>query len=740
MNTRTSDVSPTSTRTTDAPSTPTGAIGALEIPGVAQSDLTRCMAGLLSVSGWRGSPRDILYALPHAVASPDLTDIRNALALLGCPTRIVAQAGDRIDPRRLPALLAPARGPVSLLYRDAFGQVLRLDGGSGRVFALADRRLNGRLFAVAEAPSPPRGSWVVDVLRRFAPEARTLLGYSLLIALLGLGTPIFVMTVFDSVAGTRSDSILPLLMVGALGAVAAEATLRTLRQGMLSRIGERLDWLISTGVFSQLMGLPVALIDGAGHASQVSRIRDFAAIRDFLTGAFAVAVLDLPMSLLVLALLVTLGGWIAVVPVMAMAGFVLLFLATRGRVERTATAAAQSVQARDALALEALEAQRTLKLGGAERRWAERYAEASADAALTSAEAATAGGAAMMLAQTLVSASALGAATLGVLAVLGGGMSAGALIAGMMLIWRVLGPLQTGFVMLLRWRQTYLSIRQVDAMMTLATERTPPGEARRAAPVRGAIQFQRVVLRYPGCSESVLGGVSFDVRHGEVVALTGPEGSGKSSILKLVAGLYTPQSGAVRVDRHDTRAYDLAVLRRAMAWVPQSPDLIYGSIAQNLRLARLDASDDALREAARTARVLDVIESLPQGFATRISDNDAEALPRSVLVRLTLARALICEAPILLLDEAVAGLDDVAADALVAVISARRGNATILMASHRPSHVRLADRVLHVANGQVETKLVSPAPNPFGPAATDKARAAAPVLHRVPVFRKEGTP
>jgi ATP-binding cassette subfamily C protein/ATP-binding cassette subfamily C protein LapB len=723
-----------------APSLPIGAIDAPEVPGVAQSDLTRCMAALLAVSGWKGSPKDMLYALPHAVTSPDLTDIRNALALLGYPTRIVAPAGERLDPRRLPALLAPARGPVSLLYCDALGQVLRLDGSSGRVFTHADRRLKGRLYAVAEAPLPVRGSWVVHVLRRFSPEVRTLLGCSLLIALLGLGAPIFVMTVFDSVVGARSEGVLPLLLAGALGAVAAEATLRTLRQRMLSRIGERLDWLISTGVFAQLMGLPVALIDGAGRAAQVSRIRDFAAIRDFLTGAFAVAVLDLPMSLLVLALLALLGGWIVVVPTVAIAGFALLFFATRGRVERTSTAAAQAVQARDSLALEALEAQRTLKLGGAERRWAERYAEASAHAALTSAEAATAGGAAMMLAQTLVTASALGAATLGVLAVLAGEMSAGALIAGMMLIWRVLGPLQMGFVMLLRWRQTHLSIRQVDGMMTLATERSPPGAARRAAPLRGAIQFQRVVLRYPGRSEAVLSGVSFDVRHGEVVALTGPEGAGKSSILKLVAGLYAPQSGAVRVDRHDTRAYDVAVLRRAMAWVPQSPDLIYGSIAQNLRLARPDASDDALRDAARTAHVLDAIEALPQGFATRISDNDADALPRSLLVRLTLARALICEAPILLLDEAVAGLDDEAADALAALIVARRGDATILMVSHRPSHIRLADRVFRVANGQVETKPTSPTPNPTTPAAPHKARGDAPVLIRMPVFRKDGRP
>jgi len=286
----------------------------------------------------------------------------------------------------------------------------------------------------------------------------------------------------------------------------------------------------------------------------------------------------------------------------------------------------------------------------------------------------------------------------------------------------VLGPLQTGFIMLSRWEQTRASIRQVDGMMQMESERQAPTIARMAPPERGDVVFHRVSLRYLAQSEPVLAGASFSVAHGEVVAITGGEGAGKSTLLRLVAGLYRPQSGVVRVGGHDIRAFDPAVLRRAVAWLPQNPELFYGTVAQNLRLALPTASDAALREAARCAHVLEAIEALPQGFETRVGDNATARLPRSILLRITLARALLRDAPVLLLDEPVAGLDDACADAFAEIIAARRGHATILMSTHRPSHARLADRVLHIADGVVE-----------------EAKPAAAPTQRLPIFRKEAT-
>ena len=224
---------------------------------------------------------------------------------------------------------------------------------------------------------------------------------------------------------------------------------------------------------------------------------------------------------------------------------------------------------------------------------------------------------------------------------------------------------------------------------------------RLAAPETGDVVFHRVSLRYLATAEPVLAGVSFAVRHGEVVALAGGDGSGKSTLLKLVAGLYRPNAGVVRIGGHDLRSFDPVVLRRAVAYVPQAPQLLYGTVAQNLRLALPTATDPDLERACAAAHVLDAVRALPDGFATRIGDNGTGRLPRSLLVRICLARALLRNAPVLLLDEPVTGLDDAAAEAFAAVIAARRRHATILMTTHRPSHMRLADRVLRIEDGTV---------------------------------------
>ena len=195
------------------------------------------------------------------------------------------------------------------MYRDEAGRVLRFDGATGEVEPCSPDELRGILILMSETKArSSRQGWFSGIARRFRGDVRALLCISGLMAVLGLAVPVFTMAVFDTVVAGYSPETLPMLVAGVAAAVLLEAAFRSLRQRALLRIAERLDRLVPSAVFTQLMSLPTALVERAGTASQVSRLRDFSAIREFLTGSFAVAVLDMPFTLLVMILMVVLGG------------------------------------------------------------------------------------------------------------------------------------------------------------------------------------------------------------------------------------------------------------------------------------------------------------------------------------------------------------------------------------------------------------------------------------------------
>jgi ATP-binding cassette subfamily C protein/ATP-binding cassette subfamily C protein LapB len=205
------------------------------------------------------------------------------------------------------------------------------------------------------------------------------------------------------------------------------------------------------------------------------------------------------------------------------------------------------------------------------------------------------------------------------------------------------------------------------------------------------------VQRYDLQSEPALAGVSFTIRPGEVVAVSGGNGSGKSSLLKLIACLYPVQAGAVLIDGVDVRQIDPLDLRHAIAYLPQQADRFGGSLAENLRLANPAASDAALREACARAGVLAEIDALPQGLDTPASAQ----LPARLVRRLALARTWLVDAGIVLLDEPEAGYGDPADDPLLLQLDALRGRCTVVLVTHAPRYLQAADRVIVLRQGSV---------------------------------------
>ncbi len=297
-----------------------------------------------------------------------------------------------------------------------------------------------------------------------------------------------------------------------------------------------------------------------------------------------------------------------------------------------------------------------------------------------------------------------GAATLawGATMIVDGTMTVGALIAAMALVWRVLSPLQMGLITLQRLDAMRNSIKQIDGLLRLKPElqeRAAPAVVQRV--FRGAIKVNRVSLRYRPDSEPALLGVDLEAKPGEMVGLTGNSGAGKSTVLKVIAGLYQPQAGTVMLDGLDIRQMSPSELRNAVTYAPQNRHLFYGTVAQNLRLANPTATEASIRDALAEAGALDEAIGLPKGLETMLGDSENAGLPAGLLQRIALARVYLRPSSTLLFDEPGQWLDQEGDRALIAALKARKGKQTILLVSHRPSHLALCDRVAQFDHGQL---------------------------------------
>ncbi|MFI0816936.1 thiol reductant ABC exporter subunit CydD [Streptomyces sp. NPDC021098] len=268
--------------------------------------------------------------------------------------------------------------------------------------------------------------------------------------------------------------------------------------------------------------------------------------------------------------------------------------------------------------------------------------------------------------------------------------------------------LYTGLMVLVLAPEAYLPLRQVGAQYHAAAEglaaadeafavleREPAAAGGPAAPDAraAALTVDGLAVRHPGRAAPSLAPVSFEVRPGETVAITGPSGAGKTTLLNAVLGFAEPSEGRVLVGGHDVASLDPESWRRQIAWVPQRPYLFAGTIADNVRLARPDADDAAVRDALRQADALGFVSALPEGTGTRLGEMGA-GLSAGQRQRIALARAFLADRPLLLLDEPTANLDGATEAAVVAAVRRLAEGRTVLLVVHRPALLPLADRVI----------------------------------------------
>lgn len=686
------------------------------------SPVGACMIPLLDGLGWRGGAQALAEALPHFSEVQTVEELCEVFQRLNFEGRRVRADLARLDPALLPCLFQGRDGAVHTLLSVGEDGIAAFSGRTrGPVTLTTGKRATGKGTAYVFAPLDAAAgadarNWVGTVLHGFLPLLWSVLGLSAVINLLSITAPLFTMAIYDKVVTTGDHHTLATIAVGAALVVAGDFALRQIRGRALAHAGSRIARRISNATIDRILMLPVGMSERANIGTQIARVKDLESIRDFISQGQVAALFDVPFALFYMVVMAVLGGPLALVPL----GAVLVTAAIGGAIHplvraRTGSTARADTE-RQEFFVEMVAKMPALRAIGGLAHWRERYDRLSARTARAGHGAANLSATHVALAGLVVPVAGLVTVGVGALQVFSGAMTPGALMASMMLLWRVMVPLQAAVTMLPRIEQLRANARQINGLMSIRPEREPRCATLPPRRLKGEVSFSRVSLRYRNDADPALVGVSFSVKPGQIVAIVGPDGAGKSSLLKVMLGLYPPQAGNVRIDGVDIRQMDPIDLRKAIGYVPQASTLFYGTVAQNLRFADQTADDAELRWALSLAGALDEVEALSNGLNTRIGDNQSMRLSPSLTQKICLARAYIRRPRILLLDEPASRLDFEGDKALHAALTALRGHSTIFLVTHRPSHLTLADTVLTMDSGMIAPPNAPtlPGPRPAG--------------------------
>jgi ATP-binding cassette subfamily C protein LapB len=543
------------------------------------------------------------------------------------------------------------------------------------------------------------GHWFWGTLRKLWPVYGEVLLAAFLVNLFALALPLFTMNVYNRVVPNRAVETLWVLAVGVVVVSLFDLLMRSLRAYFLDVAGKKFDVALSARLFEQVMGLRME-VKPRSVGAFANQLSEFESFREFITSATLTTVIDLPFALLFLGMIAWLGGPLVAVP-LALMPLVILYgwwvqRRLRVLVQQTLRLGAQ----KQATVVETLTGYETVRSVGAagpiQRRWEQTIgamARLGMRSRLLSSSVVNTAGLAVQL-------SSLGILVYGVHRVIAGDLSVGALIACVMLAGRALSPLAQVAGLLVRFDQSMAALRSVDQIMQLPVERPADRNFLHRPLLQGGIEFSAVSFAYPGQQVMALDNVSLRIAPGERVAVIGRIGSGKSTLEKLILGLYQPTAGAVLLDGIDLRQIDPADVRRNIGYVPQDVTLFFGSLRDNIALAATQADDESVLRAAELAGVMSFASRHPAGLEMQVGER-GEGLSGGQRQAVAIARGLLLEAPVLIMDEPTNAMDNSTEEQFKSRLAGVLDGRTLLLVTHRASLLSLVDRVIVMDGGRV---------------------------------------
>ncbi|MEM8700404.1 MAG: ABC transporter transmembrane domain-containing protein [Pseudomonadota bacterium] len=540
----------------------------------------------------------------------------------------------------------------------------------------------------------PSGKWISS------PRLpRDVVIASIFANVLGLAMPLAVLQVYDRVLPNASTDTLLVLTLGVVCVLAADGLIKIARAAVVGRLGASFNHQAHKELFRRVLDAKPENFTGTPVSLQVHRLRSLQSIADHYGDQGRLLAIDLPAGAIFLAVLVFIAGPLALVPVTLLAVFILFALHRSRVLQKVVADRATQDDRKSDFVLEVLSGARTVKSQSMEALMIRRFERLQKETANLSARYMRLAGQARDASAVFATLTTVFVVLFGAVMVINNGFSIGGVAASTLLSGQFVQPFLRAINHLTDMQRLKHDYEQVDKLFDL-----PAVEAREelGSEPTGSVQLVKVTMDIKSARRQVFNDLNLTINPGEFVGFSGADGSGKSTLMKLFAGELSPVAGEVLIGGHDFSGPLKHALRKHIAYVDSRSAVFNGTIIENLTMFGAVSDIAHARMAAKLIGLEKEIHLLPKGYDTPLGADLAGKIPASTLQRICIARALAGEPKILVLDEANAQLDQQAEKGLVNALYRLKGHLTVIIVTHRPSMLAVADRQYKLADGRIE--------------------------------------
>ncbi|MEZ8778331.1 type I secretion system permease/ATPase [Vibrio splendidus] len=544
-----------------------------------------------------------------------------------------------------------------------------------------------------------KGHWFWGTIWESKNIYRDVLIASILINIFAIAAPMFTRLVYDKVVPNLAFETLWVLASGIFVVFLFDLLLKLMRSYFIDVAGKKSDILISSKLFSKVLGIRMEA-KPASVGAFAKNLQEFESIREFFTSATIGSLIDLPFALMFLALIWLMAGNLVFVPIAGVVVLIIYALLIQGPLRRAIEEGSRLASQKYANLIESLAGLETVKLFSAQSQFQFRWEEAVAHMANWNIKSRRITDSIQNTAGFVQQSTNVGMIIFGVYLIAEGELTMGGLIAATMLSGRAIGPLVQLSLLSTRYNQAKSSMTLIEQVMSMPDEQEEGKRYIHRPIIQGHIALDKVTFHYPDSPVASIRDLTLNIKPGEKVAIIGRIGSGKTTLERLIMGLYKPTEGHVRIDDTDMEQLHHVDVRRNIGCVPQDSNLFYGSVRDNITLGRPLVDDRDVMDAANRAGVTAFTQQDPAGLERQVGEGGA-LLSGGQRQSIAIARAFLGRPPVLLMDEPTSAMDNRSEMHIKHQLNQLLPNETLILITHKTSMLDIVDRVIVMERGSI---------------------------------------